>query len=48
MYGAAYTVVQNTDVKVVQINKDISDQSESIYNEVSGKIQSNFNNQPSI
>jgi hypothetical protein len=42
MYGAAYTVVQNTDVKVVQINKDISDQSESIYNEVSGKIQSNL------
>ena len=42
MYGAAYTVVQKTDVKVVQINKEISDQSENIYNEVSGKIQSNL------
>ena len=42
MYGAVYTVVQNQDVKVRQIHKDISDQSESIYNEVSGKIQSNL------
>jgi hypothetical protein len=42
MYGAAYRVVQNQEVKVVQINKDISEQSENIYNEVSGKIQSDL------
>jgi len=42
MYGAEYTVDQHMEVKVRQIHKDISDQSESIYNEVSGKIQSNL------
>jgi len=42
MYGAAYKVVQNQEVKVRQINKNISEQSENIYNEVSGKIQSNL------
>ena len=42
MYGATPNVTQNMNVKVVQLNKDISDQSESIYNEVSGKIQSNL------
>lgn len=43
MYGAQYTnITQDMAVKVRQINKDISDQSESIYNEVSGKIQSNL------
>jgi len=42
MYGASYSVNQTMDVKVVQLNKDISSQSMNIYNEVSGKIQSDL------
>jgi hypothetical protein len=42
MYGAGYDITQIMEVKVVQINKDISEQSENIYNEVSGKIQSDL------
>lgn len=42
MYGATYDVNQNMNVKIVQINQDITEQSEQIYNEVSGKIQNDL------
>ena len=42
MYGATYDVNQNMNVKIVQINQDITEQSEQIYNEVSGRIQNDL------
>lgn len=42
IYGATYDVNQTGNIKIIQINQDITHQSEQIYNEVSGKIQNDL------
>jgi hypothetical protein len=42
IYGATYDVNQTGNIKIVQINQDITRESEQIYNEVSGRIQNDL------